>query len=145
MDVVNPATGEREETYEEDTREDVDAALGRATSAFGEWRDRSIRDREHLLDAAGSVLRENKREYAETMTREMGKPITQALAEVEKCARACDHYAEHAGAYLDPEPHPSPPGSTAKTVYEPLGPVLAVIPWKSSIVKDSPVENQSTK
>ena len=60
MDVINPATGEREETYEEDTREDVDAALDRATSAFGEWRDRSIRDREHLLDAAGSVLRENK-------------------------------------------------------------------------------------
>ncbi|PSQ32473.1 NADP-dependent succinic semialdehyde dehydrogenase [Halobacteriales archaeon QS_9_70_65] len=129
MDVVNPATGEREETYEEDTREDVDAALDRATSAFDEWRDRSIRDREHLLDAAGSVLRENKREYAETMTREMGKPITQALAEVEKCARACDHYAEHAGAYLDPEPHPSPPGSTVETVYEPLGAVLAVMPW----------------
>ncbi|PSP79873.1 NADP-dependent succinic semialdehyde dehydrogenase [Halobacteriales archaeon QS_4_69_225] len=129
MDVINPATGEREATYEEDTREDVDAALDRATSAFGEWRDRSIRDREHLLDAAGSVLRENKREYAETMTREMGKPITQALAEVEKCARACDHYAEHASAYLDPEPHPSPPGSTVKTVYEPLGAVLAVMPW----------------
>ena len=129
MDVINPATGEREEMYEEDTHEDVDAALGRATSAFGEWRDRPIRDREHLLDAAGSVLRENKREYAETMTREMGKPITQALAEVEKCAWACDHYAEHASAYLDPEPHPSPPGSTVKTVYEPLGPVLAVMPW----------------
>ena len=145
MDVINPATGEREETYEEDTHDDVDAALDRATSAFGEWRDRSIRDREHLLDAAGSVLRENKREYAETMTREMGKPITQALAEVEKCAWACDHYAEHASAYLDSEPHPSPPGSTVKTVYEPLGPVLAVIPWNPLIVKDSPVENQSTK
>jgi succinate-semialdehyde dehydrogenase/glutarate-semialdehyde dehydrogenase len=129
MDVINPATGEREEMYEEDTHEDVDAALGRATSAFGEWRDRPIRDREHLLDAAGNVLRENKREYAETMTREMGKPITQALAEVEKCAWACDHYAEHASAYLEPEPHPSPPGSTVKTVYEPLGPVLAVMPW----------------
>ena len=129
MDVINPATGKREATYEEDTREDVDAALDRATSTFGEWRDRSVRDREHLLDAAGSVLRENKREYAETMTREMGKPITQALAEVEKCARACDHYAEHASVYLDPEPHPSPPGSTVKTVYEPLGAVLAVMPW----------------
>ncbi|PSQ17391.1 NADP-dependent succinic semialdehyde dehydrogenase [Halobacteriales archaeon QS_8_69_73] len=129
MDVINPATGEREATYEEDTREDVDAALDRATSTFGEWRDRSVRDREGLLDAAGSVLRANKHEYAETMTREMGKPITQALAEVEKCARACDHYAEHASVYLDPEPHPSPPGSTVKTVYEPLGAVLAVMPW----------------
>jgi acyl-CoA reductase-like NAD-dependent aldehyde dehydrogenase len=86
IDVINPATGKREEMYEEDTPDDVDAALGRATSAFGEWRDWPISEREHLLDAAGNVLRENKREYAETMTREMGKPITQALAEVEKCA-----------------------------------------------------------
>ncbi|WP_460923465.1 NAD-dependent succinate-semialdehyde dehydrogenase, partial [Salinarchaeum chitinilyticum] len=94
-----------------------------------DWRDRSIRDREQLLASAGEVLRENKREYAETMTREMGKPITQAIAEVEKCAWACDHYAEHASAYLEPDHHPSPPGTTVKTEYEPLGPVLAVMPW----------------
>lgn len=129
MDVINPSTGEQEETYEEDTDDDVDAALERATDAFSEWRDRPIREREQLLESAGEVLRENKRDYAEIMTREMGKPITQAVAEVEKCAWACDHYAEHASAYLQPEHHPSPPGSTANTVYEPLGPVLAVMPW----------------
>lgn len=129
MDVINPATGEQVETYEDATRDDVEAALARAQTAFSDWRNRPIRDREQLLDAAGGVLRENKREYAETMTREMGKPITQAVAEVEKCAWACEHYAEHASAYLDPDAHPSPPGTTVKTVYEPLGPVLAVMPW----------------
>jgi succinate-semialdehyde dehydrogenase/glutarate-semialdehyde dehydrogenase len=129
MDVVNPATGESVDSYEEATEDDVDAALSRATGAFAEWRDRPLRERERLLESAGEVLRENKREYAETMTREMGKPIGQAEAEVEKCAWVCDHYAESAGRYLQDDGHPSPPGSAVKTVYEPLGPVLAVMPW----------------
>ena len=129
MDAVNPATDERIETYEEDSRDEVDDSLARATDAFESWRDRPIREREELLSNAGEVLRDRKREFAEIMTREMGKPITQAVSEVEKCAWACDHYAEHAGAYLADEPHPSPPGSEVKTRFEPLGPVLAVMPW----------------
>ncbi|MFC7139797.1 NAD-dependent succinate-semialdehyde dehydrogenase [Halosimplex aquaticum] len=129
MEAIDPSTGARIETYEEHTESDVTEALDRATEAFDDWRARSIRDREQLLAAAGEVLRENKREYAETITREMGKPVTQSLSEVEKCARVCDHYAEHASAYLDSDPHPSPPGSTVRTEYEPLGAVLAVMPW----------------
>jgi succinate-semialdehyde dehydrogenase/glutarate-semialdehyde dehydrogenase len=129
MDVVDPATGDRIETYDEHTEDEVAATLERATDRFEAWRERPIREREELLASAGEVLRENKREYAETMTREMGKPIEQAVAEVEKCAWACDHYAEHASAYLASEPHSSPPGTTVRTEYEPLGPVLAVMPW----------------
>jgi succinate-semialdehyde dehydrogenase/glutarate-semialdehyde dehydrogenase len=129
MDVVDPSTETQIETYEEHTESDVTEALDRSIEAFDDWRDRSIRDRERLLEAAGEVLRDNKREYAETMTREMGKPIAQAIAEVEKCAWICDYYAEYAGTYLDSDAHPSPPGSTVKTEYEPLGPVLAVMPW----------------
>jgi succinate-semialdehyde dehydrogenase/glutarate-semialdehyde dehydrogenase len=129
MRVVNPATGEHVETYEDHTADDVDAALGRATDAFEDWRDRPLREREELMQKAGEVLRENKREYAETMTREMGKPISQAVGEVEKCAWVCEHYAEHAGQYLSSDHHPSPPGSEVKTTYEPLGPVVAVMPW----------------
>ena len=129
MDAVNPATGERIDTYEEHTGDDADAALDRATEAFEEWRERPLREREELLASAAEVLRENEERYAEIMTREMGKPITQARSEVEKCAWVCDHYAENASAYLNPEPHPSPPGSDVETVYDPLGPVLAVMPW----------------
>jgi succinate-semialdehyde dehydrogenase/glutarate-semialdehyde dehydrogenase len=129
MQVVNPATGERVESYEEHTSDDVDAALGRASDAFDSWKDRPTREREERLERAGEVLRENKRDYAELMTREMGKPISQAVSEVEKCAWVCDHYAEHASAYLSADSHPSPPGSNVETVHDPLGTVLAVMPW----------------
>ncbi len=129
MNVINPATGEQLDTYEEHTRSDVDDALDRASGAFEEWREQPIRERERLLETAGEVLRDDVEEYAEMMTREMGKPIAQARAEVEKCASVCDHYAEHGSAYLEDQHYPSPPGTTVKTVHQPLGPVLAVMPW----------------
>jgi succinate-semialdehyde dehydrogenase/glutarate-semialdehyde dehydrogenase len=129
MEVVNPATNERIATYEEDSTAEVEAALTRATDAFEQWRDVSLRERQELLVSAGEVLRDRKREWAELMTREMGKPISQAVAEVEKCAWLCDHYAEYASVYLADDHHPSPPGTTVKTRYDPLGPVLAVMPW----------------
>jgi len=129
MEVVNPATGERIERYEDDEEADLLGALDRAEEAFEHWRDQPLRRRTELLADAGEVLRDRKREYGELMTREMGKPIDQAVSEVEKCAWVCDHYAEHADSYLADEHHPSDPGTTVKTVYEPLGPVLAVMPW----------------
>ena len=129
MDVLNPATGEQVRSYEEHDDEQVARALERAQSAYENWRGRPLREREELLAAAAEVLRENTQRYAETMTEEMGKPITQAIGEVEKCAWACDHYAENAHSYLQDEHHPSPPGTDVRTVYEPLGPVLAVMPW----------------
>lgn len=129
MDAVNPATGGHIRTYDEHDMDDVEEALDRSEQAFNDWKTCSLRDREQLLANAADVLRENKREYAETMTQEMGKPISQAVGEVEKCAWVCDHYAEHASAYLEADHHPSPPGTTVKTEYDPLGPVLAVMPW----------------
>jgi succinate-semialdehyde dehydrogenase/glutarate-semialdehyde dehydrogenase len=129
MDVVNPATNERIDTYEEASADDVADALGRATDAFEEWRDVSLRERQELLASAADVLRDREREWAELTTREMGKPVSQALDEVEKCAWVCDHYAEYASVYLADDHHPSPPGTTVKTRYDPLGAVLAVMPW----------------
>jgi len=129
MEAINPATGERIDTYEEADLADVERSLDDGWDAFQDWRDRPLADREELIEAAGEVLRENKREYAELMTEEMGKPVTQAIAEVEKCAWACDHYAQNAHAYLEDDHYPSPAGTEVKTVYEPLGIVLAVMPW----------------
>jgi succinate-semialdehyde dehydrogenase/glutarate-semialdehyde dehydrogenase len=129
MESINPATDEVIEAYTEDSSNDIDAALDRAIDTFSEWRDVPVREREKLIEAAGDVLREKEREYAELMTREMGKPISQAVAEVQKCQWLCDHYAEYTSHYLEPETHPSPPGTTVKTVYDPIGPVLAVMPW----------------
>jgi succinate-semialdehyde dehydrogenase/glutarate-semialdehyde dehydrogenase len=129
MDRVNPATGESLEPVEEHSSAEVDNALGRATAAFEPWRDRSLIDRRELLTNAAAVLRENKRAYAEIMTREMGKPIASAISEVEKCAWVCDYYAETASEHLADEACPSTPESTAFVSYEPLGPILAVMPW----------------
>jgi succinate-semialdehyde dehydrogenase/glutarate-semialdehyde dehydrogenase len=129
MKAVNPATGETVATYQEHDSEAVEQRLSTAMDTFEQWRDRPMREREELLAAAGDVLRENKRKYGEIMTEEMGKPISQAIGEVEKCAWACDHYAEYAGTYLDSEQYPSPPGTEVSTVHDPLGPVLAVMPW----------------
>ena len=129
MEAINPATGEQIGSYEEHTDNEIDRTLETATETFEEWRDRPLREREELLASAADVLRENKQRYAETMTKEMGKPISQAIGEVEKCAWACDHYAEYAGSYLEAEQFPSPPGTEVQTVHDPLGPVLAVMPW----------------
>ncbi|WP_135534353.1 NAD-dependent succinate-semialdehyde dehydrogenase [Halostella pelagica] len=129
MDSINPATGEHLETYEEDGPDTVEAKLGTAVKTFEDWRERPMREREELLAAAADVLRENEDKYAKLMTREMGKPISQARGEVQKCAWVCDHYAQHASAYLEADHHPSPPGSNVRTVHDPLGPVLAVMPW----------------
>jgi len=129
MDVINPATGETIESYDEHDASEVEACLESADDAFQTWRERSVREREEMLAAAGDELLSRTRHYAEIMTREMGKPITQAVSEIEKCAWVCDHYAEYTSSYLDPEAYPSPPGSQVRTVYDPLGPVLAVMPW----------------
>lgn len=129
MEAINPATGEQVSTYEEHTDEEIDRTLETAVETFHEWSGRPLRDREELLSNAADVLRGNKRRYAETMTEEMGKPIDQAVGEVEKCAWACDHYAEYAGSYLEDEQFPSPPGTEVRTVHDPIGPVLAVMPW----------------
>lgn len=129
MDVTNPATGEKVDSYEELTDSEVSNAVTMADKRYNTWKERSLQEREELLSNAADVLRDNKQRYAEIMTKEMGKPISQAIAEVEKCAWVCDHYAEHAGTYLSDEVHASPAGVDARTVYEPLGVVLAVMPW----------------
>ena len=129
MESVNPATGETIDTYEEHTDEEVDAALDRATETFDEWRETSFTHRQELLNEAASILRDRADEYAELMTREMGKPIAQARAEVEKCAWACDYYAETAEGHLQDEVIGVDADAHAHVSYEPLGPVLAVMPW----------------
>jgi succinate-semialdehyde dehydrogenase/glutarate-semialdehyde dehydrogenase len=129
MKARNPATGAHVETYERDTDSAVDEKLASAADTFQTWQETPLQKRETLLVAAADELRANQDEYAETITVEMGKPIVQARDEVEKCAWVCDHYAEHASAYLNPDGHPSPAGTVVKTAYEPLGPVLAVMPW----------------
>ena len=125
---MNPATGEVLETLEETSAPQIEQILAGAQAAFTEWRGRRFAERATLMRAAGHELRAHKAKYALTMTREMGKPITQAEAEVEKCAGTCDYYAEHAEAFLAEQPRETD-ASRSYVRFDPLGPVLAVMPW----------------
>ncbi|HEY7205759.1 MAG TPA: NAD-dependent succinate-semialdehyde dehydrogenase [Methylomirabilota bacterium] len=125
---VNPATGDIIETLEPTSPQDLERALAGAHSAFLEWRTRPFAQRATLMHGAAKELRARKSEYAATMTREMGKPIVQAEAEVEKCAATCDYYAEHAEAFLAEQPRETD-ASRSYVRFDPLGVVLAVMPW----------------
>jgi succinate-semialdehyde dehydrogenase/glutarate-semialdehyde dehydrogenase len=129
MESTNPATGEVVDTFDTHDEGDVDAAIDRAEETFGEWSETSFSHRRRLLTDAAEILRERRDEYAELMTREMGKPIEQARAEVEKCAWVCEYYAEMAEAHLADEVLGGDASAKTLVSYEPLGPVLAVMPW----------------
>lgn len=125
---INPATEETLEVLELDSPQRVEAALAAASSAYDAWRRAPMARRAELLKAVAGELRAEAGAHAAHITREMGKPIQQARAEVAKCARACDYFAEHGPRSLDAEPAPSDvPDSFVS--FEPLGPILAVMPW----------------
>jgi succinate-semialdehyde dehydrogenase/glutarate-semialdehyde dehydrogenase len=128
MRTINPATEEPLEDYPEHTPADVESRLGRAVDAFADWRRTPLGERAALINRAADVLRRRAGEFARLMTREMGKPVTGAEAEVEKCAVACDHFADHAPRYLAPQAIASD-AARSYVRYDPLGPVLAIMPW----------------
>ncbi len=125
---INPATGDVLETLEPTSPQQIQSVLASAHAAFLEWRTQPFARRSALMHAAARELRARKDEYAVTMTREMGKPIVQAEAEVEKCAGTCDYYAEHAEAFLREQPRETD-ASRSYVRFDPLGVVLAVMPW----------------
>jgi succinate-semialdehyde dehydrogenase/glutarate-semialdehyde dehydrogenase len=125
---VNPATGERLAEYPAFSEGDVESALDRAAQAQVRWADLPFAERAAVLRRTAEVLRADAEELALLVTREMGKPVAEARAEVEKCATACDHYAEHGEAFLADEPVATS-ADRSWIGYEPVGVVLAVMPW----------------
>jgi succinate-semialdehyde dehydrogenase/glutarate-semialdehyde dehydrogenase len=125
---VNPATGEVLETFIPTSSEQLERIVTRAQAAFVEWRAVPFAVRAERMREAARLLRKDVAFHAVTMTLEMGKPIVQAEAEVEKCAWACDFYAEHAEAFLAEQPRTTD-ASTSYVRFDPLGVVLAVMPW----------------
>jgi len=125
---VNPATGEILETFDETSGQELERTLASAHAAFVEWRTAPFARRAQRLQEAARVLRARKAEYARAMTLEMGKPIVQAEAEVDKCVWVCEYYAEHGEALLAEQPRQTD-ASRSYVRFDPLGPVLAVMPW----------------
>jgi succinate-semialdehyde dehydrogenase / glutarate-semialdehyde dehydrogenase len=125
---VNPATGETLETFTPASPQDLERMMTQAHTAFVEWRAVPFAARADRMRDAARLLRKDMASHAVTMTLEMGKPIVQAEAEVEKCASACDFYAEHAESFLAEQPRKTD-ASTSYVRFDPLGVVLAVMPW----------------
>jgi succinate-semialdehyde dehydrogenase / glutarate-semialdehyde dehydrogenase len=125
---VDPATGATIREYEEASPATVVQILAAAESAFPAWRAVTFEDRARAVARAGVLLRDRADDLARLMAAEMGKPLPQGRAEVEKCATCCDHYAGHAAEYLAVE-EVATEARHSYVRYEPLGPVLAVMPW----------------
>ncbi|EPV8382440.1 succinate-semialdehyde dehydrogenase [Enterobacter cloacae] len=125
---VNPATGETLAAYPWATSEEVEQAIALADAGFRQWRGESVSHRAQKLRDLGAALRQRGEEMAQMISREMGKPIVQARAEVAKSAGLCDWYAEHGPAMLRAEPT-LVENKNAVIEYRPLGPILAVMPW----------------
>src|SRR5207249_496458 len=104
IQTVNPASGEPGRSYDWTSIDDARAAAAAAHSGFLEWRRTSFADRAVVLRKAAEVLRTRKDELARLMTEEMGKPLDDGHAEIEKCAFQCDWFAGHAQDYLADEP-----------------------------------------
>ncbi len=128
---INPATGAVEKSFEPLSAAEVDARIARAVDTFREYRLTDYGARTEWMLVAADVFDAEADEIARVMTTEMGKTLASARAEAQKCARACRYFAAHAEELLADEPaDPGAVGATrAFTRYQPLGPVLAVMPW----------------
>jgi acyl-CoA reductase-like NAD-dependent aldehyde dehydrogenase len=128
MQSVNPTTEDVVQTFDEFSDSQVDSVLQSAHDAQRSWRETSFGERSSRLQTVARVLRAQKERLATMATSEMGKPIVEAEAEIEKCAWNCDFYAEHAVRFLADE-HVETNASESYVAFEPLGVVLAIMPW----------------
>src|SRR5215470_10601108 len=125
---VNPSTGEQIETFSFFTSTEIESVLARHEKSFQSFRKLSHYRRAQLLLQLAGTLRKNKARLAKVITTEMGKIISEAEAEVEKCAREADWYAENGPQMLADAPAPTG-GVEAYVSYLPLGAILAIMPW----------------
>jgi succinate-semialdehyde dehydrogenase/glutarate-semialdehyde dehydrogenase len=125
---INPTNGKTLKTFEPHTAADIEARLIRATAAFVTYRQTTFAERADWMRAVADILESNQMAYGELMTLEMGKPIKGAIAEVKKCAWVCRYYADQAAGMLKDVPALTD-ASQSFVRYQPLGAVLAVMPW----------------
>ncbi|HAF87814.1 MAG: succinate-semialdehyde dehydrogenase [Legionellaceae bacterium] len=125
---LNPATEKKIQTYQTLDDAALEAKLKQSHAAFHTWRHSSFTKRTQLFLSLAKKLIDSKKMLSETMSIEMGKPLSQGLREIEKCAWLCEHYANHAQTYLKPQKIQTDM-SEAWVSYQPLGVILGVMPW----------------
>ena len=128
IQAINPTNGEPLAAYEEMSSREMQDVIAKAHKAYLGWRTTGFHERASVMGRAAEVLRRGAPNQARLMAEEMGKPIRDGLAEVQKCAAACDYYAENAERFLAPEPVRTEAQRSFVT-FNPLGVVLAVMPW----------------
>jgi succinate-semialdehyde dehydrogenase / glutarate-semialdehyde dehydrogenase len=125
---IDPSSGSQLAAYEETSDEQIDAILDRALRAAARWRGVPVTERAEAVRSFGQAMRERGDELARLATREMGKPLAQSQAEVEKCAWTCEWFADHGPALLASESIDT--GAVrSRVVYSPLGVLFAIMPW----------------
>jgi acyl-CoA reductase-like NAD-dependent aldehyde dehydrogenase len=129
---INPSTGEQIETFSFYNASEIEEVLARAEKSFQSFRKLPVHRRAELLSDLAKTLRKNKTQLAKVITIEMGKVLSEAEAEIEKCAWEADWYAEHGPQMLADAPAPTG-GVNAYVSYLPLGPILAIMPWNFPI------------
>jgi len=137
---INPTTGETVETFEPHDDAEVARRIAEAAAAADTLRDTTFAQRAQWMNATADILEADVERVARMLTLEMGKPLGQARGEVLKCAKNMRFYAEHAESFLADEPladASTVSASQAWTVWQPLGVVLAVMPWKKLLLTTS--------
>jgi acyl-CoA reductase-like NAD-dependent aldehyde dehydrogenase len=125
---INPATGSIIDTYENMSNDQIRSIVENARLAQKKWKGLDISERSAYVRNLGRILRRNKEEYARLITEEMGKPIRQSNAEIEKCAWLCDYYSEHSESFLHDELIPTE-FRRSFVSFEPLGVIVGIMPW----------------
>jgi succinate-semialdehyde dehydrogenase / glutarate-semialdehyde dehydrogenase len=128
MQSVNPFNNQTLADYKEMSSDEVLSIINKTFKSWQSWKNTSFTYRSNLMLNAASVLRSRKKDLSELITLEMGKLIVEADGEVEKCAWVCEYYAKHAEEILADEPIVTD-GQKSMAVFQPIGPVLAVMPW----------------
>jgi succinate-semialdehyde dehydrogenase/glutarate-semialdehyde dehydrogenase len=128
MKSINPATEQVIREYTEHTSSEVKKIIEAVHSEWLTWKETSMEHRSLLFRNAASILLERKETYARLITEEMGKIIRESLSEIEKCANACNYYADHAAELLKDQVITSD-ASRSLVTFQPLGVILAVMPW----------------
>jgi succinate-semialdehyde dehydrogenase/glutarate-semialdehyde dehydrogenase len=126
---INPFTGELIQEFEPLSASELEAKLVSGSDAFERWKETSFKYRAVLFKKVAEEIRQNREQYARLISTEMGKVIKESRAELDKCALVCDYYAEEAEGFLAEEIIPLPPPQRAKLIHQPLGIILAVMPW----------------
>lgn len=126
---INPWNGEVLQEYSSTDSVAIEQALTLSEHCFASWRKQSFIEKAHLFHQLSQLLRAQKEELARLISLEVGKVISESRAEIEKCALVCNFYADQAQGYLAPETILLPDQKKAQVIFQPLGTILAVMPW----------------